>query len=131
MVGLILEIILLLIYGGCLLFIFLYSLLQLHLSYLFQQFCQKPRPALKTPETWPLVTVQLPIYNERYVANRLLESVAKLDYPNNKLQIQVLDDSTDETVALIAEKVKALQAAGLQISHVRRPERTGYKAGAL
>lgn len=125
------EIILFLIYGGCLLFIFLYSLVQLHLTVLFRKFQKTRLTPLKAPENWPLVTVQLPIYNERYVVSRLLEAVTKFDYPPEKLQIQVLDDSTDETVAIIAKKVAAYQQQGLNIQHVRRPVRTGYKAGAL
>jgi cellulose synthase/poly-beta-1,6-N-acetylglucosamine synthase-like glycosyltransferase len=80
---------------------------------------------------WPTVAVQLPIYNEMYVIERLLESVAQLDYPRDKLIIQVLDDSTDETTALVAEKVIELEARGLNVQHVRRGTRKGYKAGAL
>src|SRR5262245_38727362 len=80
---------------------------------------------------WPRVTVQLPIYNERYVVTRLLDAVAALDYPRDRLDVQVLDDSTDETVALVAEKCRALREAGLAIEHIRRGERAGFKAGAL
>ncbi len=87
-----------------------------------------------TPPTiadWPTVAVQLPIYNERHVVTGLLNAVAKLDYPQNRLLIQVLDDSTDETTALIAQKVAELRQQGLQVEHVRRDNRAGYKAGAL
>jgi cellulose synthase/poly-beta-1,6-N-acetylglucosamine synthase-like glycosyltransferase len=80
---------------------------------------------------WPTTAVQLPIYNEMYVIERLLESVAQLDYPSDKLMIQVLDDSTDETTELVADKVAQLQARGVNIQHVRRENRRGYKAGAL
>jgi hypothetical protein len=80
---------------------------------------------------WPRVTVQLPIYNERYVAARLLEAIAALDYPRDRLDIQVLDDSTDETTALVAERCRALREQGLAIEHVRRGDRAGFKAGAL
>lgn len=79
----------------------------------------------------PSVAVQLPIFNEMYVVERLLESVAALDYPRDRLTIQVLDDSTDETTALVAKKVEEIQARGLNIQHVRRASRKGYKAGAL
>jgi cellulose synthase/poly-beta-1,6-N-acetylglucosamine synthase-like glycosyltransferase len=79
----------------------------------------------------PKVTVQLPVYNEWYVATRLIEAAAALDYPAHLLQIQVLDDSTDDTVPLIAENVKRLQAGGINIVHLHRPDRRGYKAGAL
>ena len=79
----------------------------------------------------PIVTVQLPIYNEYYVASRLLRAVASLDYPRNRLEIQVLDDSTDETRELLAEGVRALRSEGFDATHVHRGARTGYKAGAL
>ena len=83
------------------------------------------------PPAWPLVTVQLPLYNERYVAGRLLEAAAALDYPADRLEIQVLDDSTDDTVAIVAEIAERLRARGVHVVHIRRPERTGFKAGAL
>lgn len=83
------------------------------------------------PEEWPRVTVQLPLYNERYVAERLLEAVARLDYPRDRLEVQVLDDSTDETGEVVAGKVAELREGGLDVVHVRRGERTGFKAGAL
>jgi cellulose synthase/poly-beta-1,6-N-acetylglucosamine synthase-like glycosyltransferase len=82
-------------------------------------------------EALPAVTVQLPIYNERYVVRRLLEAVAALDYPRDRLEIQVLDDSTDDTTPLIAERVEALRGRGYRIQHLRRADRTGFKAGAL
>jgi cellulose synthase/poly-beta-1,6-N-acetylglucosamine synthase-like glycosyltransferase len=83
------------------------------------------------PEIWPHVTVQLPIYNEKYVIERLIEAVVGLDYPPDKLSIQILDDSTDETVALARVCVARYQLQGVNIAHVRRPNRTGFKAGAL
>jgi cellulose synthase/poly-beta-1,6-N-acetylglucosamine synthase-like glycosyltransferase len=87
-----------------------------------------PTPPVKR---WPRVAVQLPIYNERYVVERLLEAVASLDYPRDCLTVQVLDDSTDETTAILADCVKKWQDAGLNIQHIRRGSRAGYKAGAL
>jgi len=80
---------------------------------------------------WPTVTVQLPVYNERYVAKRLIDSIAALNYPKNKLHIQVLDDSTDDTVEIIAAAVHKVKAFGIDIEHVRRPKREGFKGGAL
>jgi glycosyltransferase involved in cell wall biosynthesis len=79
----------------------------------------------------PSVTVQLPLYNEATVVSRLLEAVGRLDYPKHLLQVQVLDDSTDETRALSRAKVEQLRARGLDIVQVVRPNRVGYKAGAL
>ncbi|MFN8381928.1 MAG: cellulose synthase family protein [Anaerolineales bacterium] len=82
-------------------------------------------------EQLPSVTVQLPIYNEWYVAERLIESAAALDYPRALLEIQVLDDSSDDTVSLIAQKVKQLQERGVDVIHIHRESRVGFKAGAL
>jgi cellulose synthase/poly-beta-1,6-N-acetylglucosamine synthase-like glycosyltransferase len=80
---------------------------------------------------WPRVTVQLPIYNERYVIERLIETVAQFDYPRDLLDIQVLDDSTDETQEVARNCVERYQALGLPISYLHRANREGFKAGAL
>ena len=77
------------------------------------------------------MTVQLPLYNERCVVERLLDAVGALDYPADRLEIQVLDDSTDETSALAAAAVERLRARGLAVAHLRRAHRRGFKAGAL
>ncbi len=79
----------------------------------------------------PPVTIQLPVFNEKYVVERLIDNVAKIEYPRDRFEIQVLDDSTDETIDIIAEKVQEWRSKGLDISHVHRTDRTGYKAGAL
>ena len=79
----------------------------------------------------PGVTVQLPIYNEYHVVERLIEAVGRLDYPRDRLQIQVLDDSTDETTGRALAAVERLQAAGIDIDHIHREHRHGFKAGAL
>lgn len=83
------------------------------------------------PDTDKVVTIQLPIFNELYVAERLINAVCNLEYPKDKLEIQVLDDSIDETVALVADVVARKQAEGFDIKHVRRENRVGFKAGAL
>lgn len=80
---------------------------------------------------FPTVTIQLPIYNEKRVAARLLRAAASMDWPPDKLVIQVLDDSSDETTSLIASEIATLEPRGLTINHLTRSERTGYKAGAL
>ncbi len=77
------------------------------------------------------VTVQLPLYNELYVTERLINSVCEIDYPKDKLEIQVLDDSTDETVSLVSKIVAEKQKLGFDISHIHRENRKGFKAGAL
>ena len=87
-----------------------------------------PPPA---PAQWPKVTIQLPIYNERYVIERLVDAVARFDYPRELLDIQVLDDSTDETIEVASACVERYRALGLPIRYLHRNDRTGYKAGAL
>jgi cellulose synthase/poly-beta-1,6-N-acetylglucosamine synthase-like glycosyltransferase len=89
-----------------------------------------PKPAGEFAQL-PRVTVQLPVFNEMYVVERLLKSVAALDYPRELLQVQVLDDSTDETTKLAARQVAELKATGLDIELIHRDDRTGFKAGAL
>jgi len=81
--------------------------------------------------TLPIVTVQLPIYNEMYVADRLIDAVCQMDYPRELLEIQVLDDSTDETNAVAEQAVRRNAAKGIDITYLHRTDRTGYKAGAL
>jgi cellulose synthase/poly-beta-1,6-N-acetylglucosamine synthase-like glycosyltransferase len=83
------------------------------------------------PDYLPRVTVQLPLFNEMYVADRLLDAVCRLDYPLDRLDIQVLDDSTDETVDVVRRAVARWVARGVDVSHIRRPDRSGFKAGAL
>ena len=122
------------IYGFCIIMVFFYSLLQLSLSIAYAK-NRKKKAAEVHPKFDPskakFVTVQLPMYNELYVAERIIETVSQFDYPRDKFQIQVLDDSTDETVDVIAKKVAEVAARGINIQHVHRVDRTGYKAGAL
>jgi cellulose synthase/poly-beta-1,6-N-acetylglucosamine synthase-like glycosyltransferase len=109
----------------------LYGFHRAHLVYLFWRHRDRH---VDPPGEWgelPFVTMQLPMYNELYVAERLLDSIAKLDYPQDKLELQVLDDSTDETVEIVARKVAELRARGFEITHLHRTDRTGFKAGAL
>ncbi|MBT3603151.1 MAG: glycosyltransferase, partial [Candidatus Latescibacteria bacterium] len=82
-------------------------------------------------ETLPYVTVQLPVYNEMYVVERLIQAVSEIDYPRDRFEIQVLDDSSDETTAISTRCIEALQQDGLDIVLIRRSDRVGYKAGAL
>jgi cellulose synthase/poly-beta-1,6-N-acetylglucosamine synthase-like glycosyltransferase len=85
----------------------------------------------KEESRWPLVTVQLPIFNERNVAERVIRAAASMDYPPDRLEIQVLDDSVDETTQIVDRLVEALTKDGVDIKVIRRRERSGYKAGAL
>jgi cellulose synthase/poly-beta-1,6-N-acetylglucosamine synthase-like glycosyltransferase len=79
----------------------------------------------------PPVLIQLPIYNEKFVVRQLLQAMIALDYPKDRLYIQILDDSTDDTVNIIADLARHYQRLGWQMTHVRRPQRVEYKAGAL
>lgn len=88
-------------------------------------------PAAPPLVDYPPVTVQLPVYNELYVVKRLIDAAANLDYPAERLEIQVLDDSTDETSRLVLQLVKAWSARGVNIVHLHRTRRQGFKAGAL
>jgi cellulose synthase/poly-beta-1,6-N-acetylglucosamine synthase-like glycosyltransferase len=96
--------------------------------YLKQRGLERIQPPL---EQTPPVTIQLPLFNELYVANRLIDAVCALEYPKDKLEIQVLDDSTDETVDLVAGSVDRYRKLGYNIKHVHRVDRSGFKAGAL
>jgi len=89
-----------------------------------------PVPA-GTLEAWPAVTIQLPIYNEMYVADRLIDAVCRIEYPRELLEIQVLDDSTDETRSVAEQAVRRNAARGVDIKYIHRTDRSGYKAGAL
>ncbi|QLE00793.1 glycosyltransferase [Galbibacter sp. BG1] len=123
------------VYILALLLILFYSLTQLNLLINYLRYrnenLNEPKFNFLDAREIPKVTVQLPIYNEEYVIDRLLENIVKLEYPSNKLEIQVLDDSTDGSLVETAEKVRVLQSMGYPISHVIRNNRKGFKAGAL
>lgn len=109
----------------------IYGLHRYYLTYLYLKNRHKaPRPQ-ENFEQLPRVTVQLPIYNERYVVERLLEAVTRIDYPRDLLEIQVLDDSTDETRLVASRLVSEYARAGCPISYHPRASRRGFKAGAL
>lgn len=119
-----------LVYALAMGFILLYSMAQAHLLYCFRRYWKAGGSTLPpAPDLCPMVTVQLPVYNEKYVVERLMDAVAALNYPADRLEVQMLDDSDDETTALIGQKIQ--QYPHLQWKHIRRPDRSGYKAGAL
>lgn len=131
----ILEYLIIVVYTIALLLILMYALAQLNL--LINYYSSKRRhetPELfdfSNPDEIPFVTIQLPVYNEMYVMERLLDNIALIDYPKDKLEIQVLDDSTDESVKTTHAHIQRLKATGLDIEHIRRTDRSGFKAGAL
>ena len=112
-----------------------YGLNMLFLTILFWglEIRDRNKPARKfiAMDSWPIVTVQLPLFNEQVVATRLIDSIAKLDYPKDRLHIQVLDDSTDETRNIVAERVAYWRSRGFWITLIHRDDRKEYKAGAL
>jgi len=131
----ILESIIIIVYSTAIILIFMYALAQLNLlfNYLSAQKKQDQAPKfdLSNPDEIPFVTIQLPVYNELYVMERLLENISKMEYPKNKLEIQVLDDSNDESFQVTANHIKVLKQSGLDIKHVIRDGRKNFKAGAL
>src|ERR1043165_9740179 len=92
---------------------------------------KRPKREIHPPKEWPPVTVQLPVFNEKYTVERLLQAVTRLDYPRDRLQIQVLDDSTDDTFDLITKLVQGYKERGVNIELIHRVDRKGNKAGAL
>ena len=113
------------------LWLFLNALIQLHLLWHYKRKGKHQKIRKPKMTEYPFVTIQVPVYNEKYVIERLLESLSKMDYPLDKFEIQVLDDSTDETTAIIYRKTNALRNMNISIDVVRRNDRAGFKAGAL
>lgn len=120
-------------YFGILLLLSVYGFYRFRLVYLFLRYRHvKPAPAARfAEEQLPRITVQVPLFNEMYVVERVLQAVTQLDYPRHLLEIQVLDDSTDETADIAQQAVRRYQAEGHQITYLHRPHRAGFKAGAL
>jgi cellulose synthase/poly-beta-1,6-N-acetylglucosamine synthase-like glycosyltransferase len=121
------------VYLGLVFILSLYGLHRYWILYLYFRYYKwaAPLPCPALPAVLPHITVQLPLYNERYVAERLIDSICALEYPRERLEIQVLDDSTDMTREIVAEKVRAMREQGFDVVHVHRMQRTGFKAGAL
>jgi len=129
------EYIIIAVYSIALILIFMYAIAQLNLlfNYLKAQKTEdnSQKFDFNNPKEIPLVTIQLPVYNELYVMERLLNNIVLLTYPKDKLEIQVLDDSTDESVISTANHIEKLQQTGIDIKHICRANRQGFKAGAL
>ncbi len=126
------EVFLVAIYFSLLVIILVYCVLEAHLAWKYirskrdQSIGERPKM-----DNFPLVTVQLPVFNELYVMDRLIDSIAAFEYPKERMQIQVLDDSTDETLEISRRKVEEYQAKGFDIELIHRVDRSGFKAGAL
>ena len=110
--------------------LFIYGINFFYLTYISWR-DRKIHYDLPSIETWPYVTIQLPVYNEVYVIRRLIEAAAQMDYPQARLEIQILDDSTDETRQIARQCVDFFSSRGVNIVHIHRKRRMGYKAGAL
>src|ERR1043166_2238062 len=108
-----------------------YGIHRYFIIYLYLKNRKRPPAPERHFERLPVVTVQLPIFNEIYVAERLLRSVSELDYPRDRLQIQVLDDSTDDTRDVTADCAAEVRERGFDVELIHRTDRTGFKAGAL
>ena len=119
------------LYFGCLLVLSAYGAHRWYLLWLYRRHRRDDLAPRQAFEELPRLTVQLPLFNEMYVAERLIDAVCELDYPADRLEIQVLDDSTDETREIVAAKTAACAARGLDIVHLHRRDRSGFKAGAL
>ena len=131
----VLAYIIIVIYSISLLLIFMYAIAQLNLLFNYVKANKKVDNSEKfdfsNPNEIPFVTIQLPVYNELYVMERLLKNIALLEYPREQLEIQVLDDSTDESVEITAKLIQNIKEQGVDIQHIRRTNRQGFKAGAL
>src|ERR687888_112566 len=102
-----------------------------YLVYLYMRNRDKEPKAQPPLDPLPVVTIQLPLYNEMYVTDRLIKAVCGIDYPHDRLEIQVLDDSTDETCRIAEQSVRRFAAEGIDIKYFHRTNRIGFKAGAL
>jgi len=122
-------------YTLALIYVTVYCFMQFHLLFHYRKHHAKPKNTnvenFEYEGEVPFVTIQLPIFNEKYVIERLIDNIASLDYPKDRYEIHILDDSTDETLDIVKRKVEEYKAKGYLIEQVLRKKRTGFKAGAL
>ena len=121
------------LYVVALIYIMVFCLMQFHLLYHYRKNAEVSSADFSNTkdEELPFVTIQLPIFNELYVVERLIDNIVKFDYPKDKYEIHILDDSTDETVQIALAKVEEYKAKGFNIDHITRSNRVGYKACLL
>ncbi|MFC5284991.1 cellulose synthase family protein [Pedobacter alpinus] len=125
------QVSILILYTLSLSVIFIFSIGQAYLIYFYLKTSDEHNEEVITPSVLPIVTIQLPLFNELYVTERLINSVCNLNYPISKLEIQVLDDSNDDSLILTANIIKQKIAEGFNIKHITRDKNIGFKAGAL
>src|SRR5437868_15313239 len=125
------ETLILVLYFFVLIILAIYGWHRYYLVYLYMKNRDKGPRATAALEPTPVVTIQLPIYNEMYVVERLIEAVCRIDYPRDRLEIQVLDDSTDETQGIARSLCARKRQAGQDVAYLHRDHRRGFKAGAL
>ncbi len=132
---LILGTIVIIIYSLALTYIMLFCIMQFQLLFKYEKAIRAVKPkkenGLVKDIDLPFVTIQLPIFNEMYVVERLVDNIVKFDYPKDKFEIHILDDSDDETIQISEDKVAEYKLLGFNIEHITRKNRTGFKAGAL
>ncbi|MEM4381325.1 MAG: glycosyltransferase [Candidatus Caldarchaeum sp.] len=114
---------------ACSVFSLVYLINYVYLAFISAVIHNKPRQA--TPLTWPSVSIHIPVYNERYVVQRIIKAVSELDYPEERLQVVVIDDSDDDTPELVKEAAERFLKPGVEFLHLRRESRQGFKGGAL
>ncbi len=119
------------LYSLAILFVLIHSLFDAHLIYHYLHSYKQKNKINYSKDFTPVVTIQLPVYNEIHVVERLIDCVAAIDYPGDKLEIQILDDSTDETSEIISRKVALLKQQNISVQHIQRKGRDGFKGGAL
>ena len=125
------------IYLIALIYVTIFCLMQFHLLFHYSKHHMNNDTShemisqVEDENNWPFVTIQLPIFNEKFVAKRLIQNITKLDYPIDRFEIHILDDSTDETISIVKKEVDFFAKKGFQIEHITRTNRQGYKAGAL
>ena len=119
------------LYSLAIFFVLIHSVFDAHLIFHYLRSFNHKKKNIFSKDFTPFVTIQLPVFNELHVVERLIESVITIDYPKEKLEIQVLDDSTDETSQIISKKIILLQQQNFAIHHIKRHNREGFKGGAL
>ncbi|HET6267720.1 MAG TPA: glycosyltransferase, partial [Acidobacteriota bacterium] len=125
------ELIIVILYFSVLILLSIYGIHRYVMVHLFRKYRAADGSTTQKFAEPPVVTVQLPIYNEMYVVERLIDAVCQIDYPRDKFEVQVLDDSTDETRQIARAMVERCRNQGIDIHYLHRDIRTGFKAGAL